>query len=271
MIRSTLICLSVACLVYPSVALAHGPQMQVTTSGGKLVTNSVFLEEDAVNGYGPITDPKRVYVMPLTNSLGDGQYFTRPNSSPSFYSGPGFAAGLSNLELGSKINLTFLNGLTLWNGSSFVDPGLEQLQAFRGSHASPSATLSTVDGGPSGSLNVVASFTPGAGAHDTTRFRLLGDGSSPTSPSDDGVYLVSMQLTSTSTAPAASASDPYYFLLFKNAPSSQVDAALGSLLASQGIDPSLVQVVPEPTSLGLLGMGGLLMGLVAIRRRLQKS
>ncbi|MBL9124043.1 MAG: PEP-CTERM sorting domain-containing protein [Planctomycetaceae bacterium] len=268
MIRHFVVCtLLTSSIAATSAALAHGPQLQVTTSGGKLVTNSIFLDEDPVNGYGPLTAEKRVYVMPLTNSLGDGQYFARPNPDPSYYSGPGFAPGLSNLQLGSEISLQFLAGLLLWDGATFADPGTEQLQAFRGGHAAPSATLSTVDGGPSGSMTVTPSFTPGAGAHNTARFRLLGDSSSPTSLSDDGVYLATMQLTSNSTSPVVAPSDPYYFLLHKNASSTVVDAALASLLSSQGIDSSMVQVVPEPSSIAIMATGGLLLGFTVVRRR----
>lgn len=253
------------------VAFGHGPQLQVTTAGGKLVTNSILPDEDPVDGYGPATDPKRVYVMPLINSLGDGQYFARPNSDPAYYSGPGFAYGLANLENGSSISLTFLAGLLRWDGSAFADPGLEQLQAFRGSYAAPTSSTATVDGGASASLMVVSSFLPGTYRHSTSRFRILGDGVSSTAASDDGVYLAAMRLSSSSTSPSVADSDPYYFLLHKNALAADVNAALASLLSSQAIDSSLVQIVPEPSSLALLSTGALLAGHCIVRQRRRRA
>jgi hypothetical protein len=73
------------------------------------------------------------------------------------------------------------------------------------------------------------------------------------------VYLVSMKLTSTQVGLAPS--DPYYFLLSKNASSDAVAAAVGSL----GIAPGLVQVVPEPGTCVMLALAGI--GLIAARRR----
>jgi hypothetical protein len=55
------------------------------------------------------------------------------------------------------------------------------------------------------------------------------------------VYLVTMQVSS--TQPGLSASDPYYFVLNKNAAAADVVAAVQSL----GVAPGLVQwLVPEP-------------------------
>lgn len=262
----TLICLTILSSVMTSFTLAHGPQLQVTTAGGKLVTNAVFADQDPVLGYGPVSDPKRVYVMPLTNSLGDGQYFARPNTEASYYSGPGFAYGFADLEIGSQIELKFLEGLLHWDGATFVDPGTEQLQAFRGSHLAPSSSIVTVDGGVSAGLIAVPSFAPGASAHATARFRILGDGVSSTAASADGVYLATMQLSSNSAAPVVENSDPYFFLLHKNATQTDIDAALAALLSSQGIDSSLVQVVPEPGSVALAAIGGTICAAAMLRR-----
>ena len=76
----------------------------------------------------------------------------------------------------------------------------------------------------------------------------MGDGTSPTSASPDGVYLLSLRLSSTQAG--INPSDEYFFVLNKNAPWSTAASAVNSL----GISPSLVQwVVPEPHSLGLIG------------------
>src|SRR5690242_7899119 len=89
-----------------TVALAHGPQLQVSVSSSKLQTGSIFLDEP----YSTTpTDLKSVYVMQFNNYNGD--WFTRPNQSvnglslPNYYSGPGINYGLASagLAVGSNI------------------------------------------------------------------------------------------------------------------------------------------------------------------------
>jgi hypothetical protein len=95
-----------------------------------------------------------------------------------------------------------------------------------------------------------------AEVHTSLRFALLGDGTNPLSIAPDGVYLLGMRLTSTQIG--LGASDPYYFVLYKNAASSVVVDAVNSL----GVSASAVQFadVPEPTTaaltvIGLFGLG----------------
>ena len=71
------------------------------------------------------------------------------------------------------------------------------------------------------------SATYNSGAHSGASFRLLGDGISPTAPSDDGVYLLSM--TYSSSQVGLNDSDPFYFVLHKNASATDVAAAVNSL------------------------------------------
>jgi len=259
------VCMSVICAcaaLSASIAGAHGPQIQITNDGGKIVTRNLILD-------GPystsLTSPKSVYVMPALPF--SGVWYSRPNQAidpilltPSFPSGPGFAYGYDladggpqAFDAGSVFSVAFTAGLKLWNGSAFDDAGATELKAFRGSNpeiSTPAANFAiTTDTGPfvdTVSMAAVAAGygSEGAEVHGSLRFALLGDGSSPTSPSPDGVYLVSMQLSSSQSS--LSPSDPYYFVLNKNAPWSTVEAAVASL----GIAPSLQQwAVPEPGTL----------------------
>lgn len=260
-----------------STTNAHGPQIQVTNDSGKIVTRNLILD-------GPystsLTSSKSVYVMPALEF--SGVWYSRPNQAidpilltPSFPSGPGFAYGYDladggpqAFDAGSVFSATFTAGLKLWNGATFADAGATELKAFRGSDptiSTPAANFAvTTDAGPfdSVSMAAVAAGYGGEGAevHGSLRFALLGDGSSPTSASPDGVYLVSLQLSSTQAN--LSSSDPYYFVLNKNAAWSAVEAAVRSL----GIAPSLQQwAVPEPAAcmLSLIALGY----FAGIRRR----
>jgi hypothetical protein len=163
-----------------------------------------------------------------------------------------------------------VDGLKRWNGSLFADAGATQLKGFRGSNASisspPENFAITSDVGPFDSVSLAAVAagygSDGAEVHGSFRFALLGDGSSPTSASPDGVYLLTMQVSS--TQPGLNASDPFYFVLNKNAAAAGVAAAVHSL----GISPSLVQwVVPEPASATSVAIGALGFVQLCCRRR----
>jgi hypothetical protein len=208
----------------------------------------------------------------------DGAWYSRPNtlvepalSLPLYYSGPGLAYGHDQadggdraFEAGTNFVLNFIDGLKRWDGNAFVDPGAEQIQAFRGSDPDmPSVTAVTKDIGLFESLAfpaIAADYD--AQAHSTARFRLLGDGTDGLSPSQDGVYLVSLNIASTQAGLAAS--DAFYFVMHKNASPDAVSAAVRSL----GIDASLVQVVPEPGSLLLVAMAA---SSVAVCRRRRQN
>jgi hypothetical protein len=252
--------------VVAPVAWGHGPQLQITNDNGKIVTREVFLDEP----YAPLSSPKSVYVIPMLPSA--GQFFTRPNDEeaapgvPAYNSGPGLAFGLgSTFTAGFNFRLTFTDGLKFWDGAGFVDPGLEQIQAFRGSFSNPSASAVTSDVGPFETLNFSTIRTGYAdSAHGSASFRLLGDGVSPTSSSDDGIYLLSLQLSSTD--PNLSPSDPYFFLLYKNVPLGDALRVAGTL----GISSAQVQVVPEAGSLAFAGVASVGALWVAYRRRQSK-
>lgn len=244
-----------------SAVWAHGPQLQITNEAGKIVTRNVFLD----GPYHTLTPIRQAYVMPVLEF--NGSWYSRPNNAtdilgnPSFFSGPGLAYGLgATFAPDENFALTFADGLKRWNGAAYVDPGREQIQAFRGTPESPSAMAVTSDAGPFEALEfptVAAGYD--SEAHSSARFRLLGDGADPLSVSQDGVYLLTLQVTSTDST--LESSEPFYFVLHKNAPQPSVLAAVGAL----GVSAAQVQFVPEPGTL-LLVVLALAAGALTTRR-----
>ncbi|MFO0912630.1 MAG: hypothetical protein U0795_06720 [Pirellulales bacterium] len=250
-------------------AVAHGPQMQITLDGGKITTREVIPD-------GPysesLTAPKSVYVMPALPY--NGAWYSRPNNeidpitlAPAFPSGPGLAYGYDladggeqQFAVGSVLSVTLTAGLKIWNGGAFVDAGATELKAFRGSNpdiTSPAENFAITGNGPTwDSLSLPAIALnygdEGTEMHNSLRYVLLGDGSSPTSASPDGVYLLTLQLSSTQTN--VTASDPYFFVLSKNASAADVALAVESL----GVPADRIQVVPEPALTSVVLLGGLL-------------
>jgi hypothetical protein len=277
-LRGSFLCVVLA-LALP--AFAHGPQIQITNDNGKIVTRELFLE-------GPyssrLSSPKSVYVMPIQTN--GGVWYSHPNdtidpvtSAPAYPSGPGLAYGYDFLDGGpqafaanSVLSVGFTAGLKRWDGAMFADAGATEIKAFRGSNPDittpPENFAITSDAASNDSVSlpaVVADYgTEGTEVHNSIRFALLGDGSQPTSDSPDGVYLLSLEISSTQTD--LSPSDPYYFVLHKNA----VDATVSSAVNSLGVSPDRVQFVPEPNSLLTLllavsGGAGLIRGRVRSR------
>lgn len=258
---------TIACLVtLASTAMAHGPQIQITNTGDKIVTRNIFSDEP----YSPLTDPISVYVLPL-NMRSNGTYYIQPNDVldtvsglPEFPSGPGITYGLgSTFSSGYRFTLSFADSLKIWNGSDWTDPGDEQIQAYRGNETAPTASAKTSDSSPFASFNfsnIPANYA--ASAHSSVSYRLLGDGVSGTAASDDGIYLLTLQLSS--NQPGLSPSDPYYFVLYKNVGRAEALEAVQSL----GVSPSAVQVVPEVGSMTLMGLAGLTMAGVVLRKRM---
>jgi hypothetical protein len=281
--RSIALASAVCALLAVSPAGAHGPQIQITNDSNKIVTRELHLDGPY---YTALTAPKSVYVMPVLET--SGVWYSQPNTTLSstipgafeFLSGPGFAYGYDLADggpqafiAGSVFSIGFVDGLKLWNGSTFADAGATQLKAFRGSNVNittpPENFAITSDSGPFDSVNlptVAAGYgSEGPEVHATIRYALLGDGSSPTSSNLDGVYLLRMQISSTQAG--VTASDPYTFVWYKNATLDTINAAVSSL----GVDPSLVQFlpVPEPSMIVLLAAGtmGILAPLRFPRRR----
>lgn len=279
-------CALSAFLIALSSASAHGPQLQITVDGGKIVPRSILNDH-----YEPLTTPKSVYVMEVLDYR--GVWYTRPETvlnptdhpiapgQPKYYSGPGIAYGIDQtFAVGSTLAVNFVTGLQSWNGADFVDAGSTELQYYRGGSIgaagqliSPSASIQTSDGSPSPPL----SFAPMADgytseAHATARLRFLGDGTTTpegvgpqagtlASEPADGVYLASIVLSSDESGLADS--DPFTFVMHKGVPWSEVSAAVSSL----GVPNSAVQVlgVPEPSSLLMASLG--LLSFISRRRR----
>jgi len=225
-------------------ARAHGPQVQIGIENGAIRTRSLIPNEPYNTGFTPI---QRVYEIPMAlralDDPNDGWY-TQPNAAYPF-AGPGIATALGGFVTDSRVSLTFTDGLMLWNDSEFIDPGDEQIDAYRGvTHIAGAVTSDT---GPYQSFSFPP-ITNSADEHQYAFFRLLGDGLTPDSPSDDGVYLLSLQL-STNQAGILS-SDPYFYLLNKNATAQEAAAAL---------DYVNTHILPEPSTLALLTMSVLLL------------
>jgi hypothetical protein len=265
MSRTTGLAFIFASLSFALLCHAHGPQLQITNDNNQITTRNVFADEP----YNTLlTDPKTAYVIPMTEgtALGGGnEYASRPFGSQ----GPGIAYGLgwtltppfTTFPIGSHFHLEFTDGLKRWNGSAFVDPGAEQLEMYRVSSNIIVASAKTTDTGPFEGIatpNIAQPTTTGQlDAHNSIRWRLLGAGGTSTEPTQDGIYLVSLQIDNSDASIAPS--DPYFFVLHKNVPFNEVLAAVNATFP----DPQVVQIVPEPGALG----GALFVLVLALRRR----
>ena len=255
--NSSLIPSGILFALFSGAAFAHGPQIQITNDNGKIVTREIILDGPYS---GELTRPVSVYVMPVR--LQDGIAYVRPNDHvdsitgiPEFLSGPGLAYGyhladetLPGFASASALSIDFSSGLQVWDESGFHDAGPTQLKAYRGSDAAITDPLTdfavTTDAAPFAALSLpplTAEYDEEA--HATVRYVLLGDGDSPTSDSNDGVYLAKLAISSTQSD--LMASDSFFFVLHKNASNDVVQAAVSSL----GVDPSRIQYVPEPMSI----------------------
>jgi hypothetical protein len=255
LMRFLCIALASAVALSGSLVIAHGPQIQITRDGDQITTRRLFREESYVRN---LSSETRVYVIPLMETT--GEWYARPNNHPSatlpgqpeYLSGPGIAYGFDQLDggprdfaSGERFELNLIAGLLLWNGATFSDPGLEEIQAFRTSGASVVTNDSLIIGEPATLAYSNVSATYNTGAHSGALFRLLDNDGVASESSDDGVYLLSM--TYGSSQPGLADSSPFYFLLHKNVPFATVQAAASSL----GFAPRLVQFVPEPGGLVL--------------------
>jgi prepilin-type N-terminal cleavage/methylation domain-containing protein/prepilin-type processing-associated H-X9-DG protein len=260
-------------------AHAHGPQIQVTSEAGKITTRRLI--NDGLYGT-TLTPPTSVYVMPIVEYA--GVWYSRPNPAidpilhiPEFPSGPGLAYGYgydastnpAPFPLGSQFLLGFIDGLKVWNGTAFIDAGPTELEAFRGAGANL-VTARTSDSSPPASIAFPSVISPSAGitfategaeTHTSVSYRFFGDGVSTTSVLTDGIYLASLQLGSTD--PSLHKSDPFYFVLTKNAAANDLAAAVASL----GIPQTAVQFVPEPCAFTIAIPAGFSLLILFNRRR----
>lgn len=245
-------------------AWGHGPQIQLTAEGGKIVTRQVMIDD-----YVPVTPATSVYVLP-TAQVSNIWVVQPPGTAGS---GPGIAPGVGFVDAAShpfktgNYTTSLVDGLKKWNGASFVDAGDAQLQLYKTVSGNP-LTATTTDGGPFASLTFPLTVTSDE-AHSGMGFRFLGDGVSNTSTLADGVYLLSLKVS----AAGLTDSDPFYFVLPKGVTPSEAGAATLAFAQQQGIAAGAIQAmtaIPEPASVALAGCA--LIGLgVASRRRVSSE
>jgi hypothetical protein len=257
--RALMIALAVSAALVATAARAHGPQIQLTRDGNKITTRRLLREEPYSTR---LTPPTTIYVIPLLET--QGVWYSRPNNTPSatlpglpeYVSGPGIAYGYDQIDGGPRafgsgqhFELNLIDGLKSWNGMTFVDPGAEQIEAFR-STGTPAVTSDSLTLASPATLvygNVSATYNPMA--HSGASFRLLGDGINPTVEGNDGIYLLSMNYAS--SEPGLEASEPFHFVLHKNALASDIASAVTSL----GFASFSVQYVPEPSTAVFTAIG----------------
>ena len=250
---------SVAAIGVCAPVWGHGPQMQLTAEAGKIVTRQVLVDE-----YVPLSPVTSIYVLPVANV--SNVWVVQPPGTAG--SGPGIAPGVGFVDAAShpfktgNYTTSIVDGLKKWSGASFVDAGDAQLQLYKTVSGNP-LTATTTDSGPFASLTYPLTIA-NEESHTGMGFRFLGDGVSNTSELADGVYLLSLKL---STA-GLTDSDPFYFVLPKGVSPEQAGQATLAFAGQQGIARDAVQAlaaIPEPAGLTLAASA--IGGCVAARRR----
>jgi len=253
---------AVACLAAIGVcspAWGHGPQIQLTAEAGKIVTRQVLVDE-----YVPLSPATSIYVLPVANI--SSIWVVQPPGTTG--SGPGIAPGVGFIDAAShpfktgNYTTSIVDGLKKWNGASFVDAGDVQLQLYKTASGNP-LTATTTDSGPFASITYPLTMDSEE-AHTGMGFRFLGDGVSNTSALADGVYLLSLKVSTSGLAD----SDPFYFVLPQGVSPEEAGQATLTFAGQQGIARDAVQAlaaIPEPTSLALAALA--IGGCIATRHR----
>ena len=258
----------------PLWACAHGPQIQITvdtTNNNQIVTRQLLLDEPYSSAAG-LTAPARIYVMPVLSVSYLGQPVARVKPSDTQTFGPGFTYGYDQIVGSDHLFTGNLNlhsaGLQIWDGTTFVATGKEQLGLLQSSSNVVADSVKTTASGGDISISIASGYT--ADVHSSMRYTLLGDGLDPYSASRDGIYLATLQLSGTQSSPSLAASDMFYFVISKNAAAAQVNSAVADLIGATGISPSLVQYtanVPEPCFATLGAIGVVACSVVRLPRR----
>jgi hypothetical protein len=185
-------------------------------------------------------------------------------------SGPGIAPGVGFVDAASHPFKTgdyvtsIADGLKKWDGANFVDAGAVQLQLYKTIN-SVLTTATTADSGPFASIAYPLTIASDE-AHSSMSFRFLGDGVSAASPLADGVYLLSLKVSTGGLAE----SDPFYFVLPKGVAPAEAGAATRAFAQQQGVAPGAIQAmtaIPEPTTLSLTALA--LSAVLAASRRVR--
>jgi hypothetical protein len=246
---------SIACAIIISLVQSvrgHGPQIQLTAEDGKIVTRQVM-----VDVYSPVSPKTSIYVLPVAevSNIWGVQPPGTAGSGPGIAPGVGFVDAASHPFKSGAYATSIVDGLKKWNGSTFVDAGATQLQLYKTVSGNP-LTATTSDVGPYESLAYNLNVTNDE-AHTGMGYRFLGDGVSSASPLPDGVYLLSLKVTTT----GLTESDPFYFVLPKGATPAEARQATFALAQQQGIGADAIQAmaaIPEPTgaALAVAALGG---------------
>ena len=229
-------------------AWGHGPQIQLTAEAGKIVTRQVLIDD-----YVPVSPATSIYVLPVASV--SNQWLVQPPGTAG--SGPGIAPGVGFVDAAShpfktgNYTTSIVDGLKKWNGATFVDAGDAQLQLYKTVSGNP-LTATTTDSGPFASIAYPLTVANDE-AHTGMGFRFLGDGVSNTSALADGVYLLSLKVSTTGLTD----SDPFYFMLPKGVSPEEAGNATFAFAQQQGIDVGAIQAmtaIPEPSCLTLAGL-----------------
>jgi hypothetical protein len=229
-------------------AWGHGPQIQLTAEAGKIVARQVLIDD-----YVPVSPVTSIYVLPVASV--SSQWLVQPPGTAG--SGPGIAPGVGFVDAASHpfksgaYTTSIVDGLKKWNGANFVDAGDAQLQLYKTVSGNP-LTATTTDAGPFASITYNLNVTSEE-AHTGMGFRFLGDGVSNTSPLADGVYLLSLKVSTTGLTD----SDPFYFVLPKGVSPEVAGSATFAFAQQHGIGVGAIQAmtaIPEPASLTLAGL-----------------
>lgn len=248
-----------AVIIVSSLAHGHGPQIQLTAETGKIVTRQVMIDD-----YAPLTPKTSIYVLPVAQV--SNIWIVQPSGGAG--SGPGIAPGVGFVDAAShpfksgNYATSIADGLKKWDGAAFVDAGDVQLQLYKTVSGNP-LTATTTDSGPFEAITYNLNVTSEE-AHSGMGFRFLGDGVSLTSALADGVYLLSLKL---STA-GLTDSDPFYFVLPKGVAPGEAGAATRAFAQQQGIGAGAIQAmaaIPEPATLPLVALA--ILAIVARRRQ----
>jgi hypothetical protein len=235
-------------VVLPTPAWGHGPQIQLTAEAGKIVTRQVLIDD-----YVPVSPVASIYVLPVV-SVSNIWVVQPPGTAGS---GPGIAPGIGFVDAAShpfktgNYTTNIVDGLKKWNGASFVDAGDVQLQLYKTVTGNP-LTATTTDSGPFASLAYPLTVDSEE-SHTGMGFRFLGDGVSNTSVLADGVYLLSLKVSTRGLTD----SDPFYFVLPKGVSPEEAGNATFAFAQQQGIGVGAIQAmtpIPEPASLTLTGL-----------------
>jgi hypothetical protein len=235
----------------PAEVLAHGPQIQTDVVDGHIQLRAIAPDSD----YQTPLPPTYVYPVGMAEvpvTTGGTEWVSNANAAE--HTGPGFVIVQNRFADGTLLNFRILDELKVWNGATFVATTPEEVEASRSRGLVTAVTGDSPN--PRAGFDLMTIANEPASQHTTVKWRLLGDGTRGTASSDDGVYALKLQLFNTTAAggPTGIAdSAPFYLLLNKNVSPDQAAAAFSYAQT----------LVPEPGSLSLLALAGLL----ALRRK----